>query len=183
MKGAFVKVTYSSTYYGGDYSYTGNEPTVLVPAEGDIEEGFKALTNLDAVHILHYTEDELYNKHGDELEGDIITNEAEVLKMLGVESVERAKRNVYKYTDCGAWIEFEEGGIKIGSIVEGCDTGTIIYNLEYPFSNELYDKCMEAIEEEADQLWEWANSEDCDESAQPCFYGGELGAYQDGVSC
>ena len=26
----------------------------------------------------------------------------------------RIKRGVYKYTDCGAWIEFNENGVKLG---------------------------------------------------------------------
>lgn len=30
-------------------------------------------------------------------------------------------RAVYKGTDCGAWCEFDEEGIKVGTIVEGSD--------------------------------------------------------------
>lgn len=37
------------------------------------------------------------------------------------EKISRIKKSVYKYTDCGAWIDFDEKGIKVGSIVEGYD--------------------------------------------------------------
>lgn len=33
----------------------------------------------------------------------------------------RIDRAVYKNTDCGAWIRFDEQGIKVGTIVEGSD--------------------------------------------------------------
>ena len=34
---------------------------------------------------------------------------------------EMIEKLVYKHTDCGAWIKFDENGIKIGTIVEGSD--------------------------------------------------------------
>jgi hypothetical protein len=89
-----------------------------------------------------------------------INNSIEMCKYVSAENEEQARRHVYKYTNCGAWISFERQGIKIGSIVEGCDFGTRSYLLEYPFTPELYDRVIGAIEKEADATWKWANEED-----------------------
>ncbi len=88
---------------------------------------------------------------------EIIKNQQDMLNALSADNVEDAKRNVYKYTDCGAWIEFELDGIRVGSIVEGCSFGTAIYPLKYPFTDADYDARITAIEAEADALWDWAN--------------------------
>lgn len=37
------------------------------------------------------------------------------------EAEQRIDRAVYKGTDCGAWVKFDEQGIVVGSIVEGSD--------------------------------------------------------------
>jgi len=42
-------------------------------------------------------------------------------RMCSEESFNQVKRNTYKYTDCGAWIDEDEKGITVGSIVEGAD--------------------------------------------------------------
>jgi hypothetical protein len=88
---------------------------------------------------------------------ETIKNQQDMLDALSADNVEDAKRNVYKYTDCGAWIEFESDGIRVGSIVEGCDFGTAIYPLKYPFTDKDYDDRIAAIEAEASALWDWAN--------------------------
>jgi hypothetical protein len=77
----------------------------------------------------------------------------------GKEELERSiERNVYKHTECGAWIDFTDTGIRIGSIVEGSDVGTSSFALDYPFEEETYRQCEAAIEKEADAIWEWANT-------------------------
>ena len=89
-----------------------------------------------------------------------ITCEQNVLVMLEAHDREQAKRHVYKYTDCGAWIEFHDWGIRLGSIVEGCSFGTATYSLRYPFHPRDYEARIKAIEAEASALWNWANSDD-----------------------
>jgi hypothetical protein len=90
----------------------------------------------------------------------MIENREDVLKMLCAEDEEEAKRNVYKYTDCGAWINFGESSITVGSIVEGCDVGgTDSFEMEYPFSAERYQENIDEIERQADLIWDWANVE------------------------
>lgn len=75
------------------------------------------------------------------------------------------KKALYRDTNCGAWIEFEDAGIKVGSIVEGLDFGTNIYPLSYPFTSEDLEKRVQAIEAEAHALWVWCNEDGCEGDA------------------
>lgn len=83
-----------------------------------------------------------------------------VLDFFSAETEEQCGHRIYKYTDCGAWIEFNDKGIKIGSIVEGCDFGTVIYTLNYAdnFNSKDIQDRIDAVESEADALWIWANA-------------------------
>ena len=42
-------------------------------------------------------------------------------EIYGTREISLIKKYVYKYTDCGAWIEFDSEGILVGTIVEGSD--------------------------------------------------------------
>lgn len=77
----------------------------------------------------------------------------------------KMKRALYKGTDCGAWIEFDADGVRVGSIVEGCDFGTASYNLKYPFEKSDLEERLQAIEKEADAVWKWANEQACEGDA------------------
>lgn len=45
-----------------------------------------------------------------------------IAKSIGVEpNAELIDRAIYKGTDCGAWVRFDEQGVKVGTIVEGSD--------------------------------------------------------------
>lgn len=98
-----------------------------------------------------------------------IKNEAILLAYLEAKDRKQAQKYVYKYTDCGAWIEFEPDGIKLGSIVEGADFGTWIYPLKYPFTKDDYNARIAAIEEEADLIWDWANKDENEGLDAPDF--------------
>jgi hypothetical protein len=81
-----------------------------------------------------------------------------VFEFFSASDEQQAIRNCYKYTDCGAFIEFKNDGIVIGSIVEGSDVGTQIYNLNYNKDKvEKLSSTMELIEAEASLIWAWAN--------------------------
>jgi hypothetical protein len=90
----------------------------------------------------------------------MIENEADMLKTMQATTREGAERNLYEYSNCGAWIEFLDYGIRIGSIVEGCEFDTATYPLTYPFSEKDYSDRVEAIEAEAKDTWKWANESD-----------------------
>lgn len=95
----------------------------------------------------------------------MIKNLKALLDVYCVEDERGMIRSIYKSTDCGAWIEFFPQGIRLGSIVEGCDHGTEVYTLVYPFTTHDVDARINAIEVEADAIWKWANELDGDETA------------------
>jgi hypothetical protein len=70
---------------------------------------------------------------------------------------------LFDSTDCGAWIEFRDDCVRVGSIVEGCDFGTSIYPLKYPFSDVSYYARIAAVEHDADETFKWANDTDDDD--------------------
>jgi len=113
----------------------------------------------------------------------MVKSQDELLTRLGCESCEQAKRGLYKSTSCGAWIEFENDSIVLGSIVEGADFGTTKYRLPYPFPIELYERVVEAIEAEADAVWTWANETDQEADAPDIALDyRDLEPYRDGQS-
>ena len=72
------------------------------------------------------------------------------------------KRGVYKYTSCGAWVEFTQTGLVLGSIIEGVEQCTESHTLNYPFTDEAYWAALEAIEKEAQEIWNATHGcEDC----------------------
>lgn len=86
-----------------------------------------------------------------------IEKEADLLKRLEAETREQARRYLYKTTECGAWIVFEEDGIRIGSIIEGCDFDAQTHTLKYPFTELDLDVAIRTIEDEVDVYWKLAN--------------------------
>ncbi len=83
-------------------------------------------------------------------------------KLPDTEATESMKRIVYKYTNCGAWIVFDEKGITVGSIVEGVDQGTDSHELEYPFTIDEYNAALQEVEDEASSIWnETHGCDDC----------------------
>lgn len=82
-----------------------------------------------------------------------------VLDWFAAETEAQCRRRLYKATDCGAWVEFGEDGITLGSIVEGCDFGTNVYLLRWGngFKAEDIQARIDEIEREAEALWKWCN--------------------------
>jgi hypothetical protein len=101
-----------------------------------------------------------------------IHNVAELCEQLGVEHPEQIARCLYKATDCGAWIRLSADSVLVGSIVEGADFGTATYRLRYPFTMEDFDARIQAIEVEADAIWQWANLEGEDEDGRTAAEAG-----------
>lgn len=93
-----------------------------------------------------------------------------VLDFFSAETEAQCKSRIYKNTSCGAWIAFNEGGIVIGSIVEGCDFGTATYPLYYgdDFTSGDIQERIDAVEKEASDIWDWCN--------RPCDKNGKFRA-------
>ena len=74
-------------------------------------------------------------------------------------TVPRIERDIYKYTDCGAWITWDEQSVTIGSIVEGSDA-EFSKKFNFPVMSEGLDDWMEELENLTDEAWHEANDEE-----------------------
>ena len=91
--------------------------------------------------------------------------------IYGVEQLENAlgcerdiATTVYKYTSCGAWVALDYyGWIRMGSIVEGVDECTDVFELEFgKFTIDDFNKALDSIEEQAKEIWDRTHGcEDC----------------------
>ncbi|MBO5967285.1 MAG: hypothetical protein J6S14_02170 [Clostridia bacterium] len=76
-------------------------------------------------------------------------------------SVNRLERDIYKYTDCGAWITYDSGSVTVGSIVEGSDA-EFSHDFVFPFSSESFDCWLDELEALTDEAWHEANDDGWD---------------------
>ena len=77
-------------------------------------------------------------------------------------------RRLYKATACGAWIIEEKEGVAIGSIVEGSDADCETHRIKWgDITADSLQKAIDAIEEEAEELWEEANGDEYVEYDDP----------------
>jgi hypothetical protein len=111
--------------------------------------------------------------HNDHLDPDLHDFQPEapeshqtVLDFFSAENEADAISNCSKYNG-GLWLEFTPTDIILGSIVEGCDFGTMTYILHYAdnFTGADVQARINAIERDANAIWEWANRP-CDKNGK-----------------
>ena len=108
------------------------------------------------------------------------------LRGHGEETLNDLSRSVYKYTSCGAWVDEDEQGVTLGSIVEGVDEGTETHNLQYPFTIDQFQDALQAVEDEAKEIWNATHGcEDCHAHPQVDEWGNEneFGAWSINPEC
>lgn len=113
------------------------------------------------------------------------------LRGCGEETFEQLKRNVYKYTSCGAYVAEVDPPDKpkallLSSIVEGVDDGTEIHYLPYPFTIDQFQDALQAVEDEAKEIWNATHGcEDCHDHPQVDEWGNEneFGAWPINPEC
>tara|TARA_R110000764_G_scaffold35204_1_gene78706 strand:+ start:2714 stop:3070 length:357 start_codon:yes stop_codon:yes gene_type:complete len=105
-----------------------------------------------------YLDPDRYLGNDTELNEDDVYDIASFLELRNLDEAtfDQIKRNTYKFTDCGAWVSEDEHGIDVGSIVEGVDEGTPTHSLKYPFPIKKFWEELQAVEDEADQIWKFA---------------------------
>lgn len=102
-----------------------------------------------------------------------VENEYDLLRMSGVEDRQDFERRVYSDTSCGPWVEWTEGGIRVGSIVEGVDEFPAPRDLDYPFMPEDLERALADVDEDANRIW--LNTHGCEKCWPPgCVFGGSL---------
>lgn len=79
----------------------------------------------------------------------------------GEDNLDHLARSVYKYTDCGAWIMWDDTGFTIGSIVEGSDA-EFSKRFDYPVESNLVDDWFDELDKLTDEAWFLANCEEED---------------------
>jgi hypothetical protein len=95
-----------------------------------------------------------------------------IAKDIGMEAdASRIDRAVYKGTDCGAWVQFKDDGILVGTIVEGSDAE---YSEFVPYTGDeetvthfwaAIDRCEDFADEHFDNSpWEEDDEEHDDTS-------------------
>jgi hypothetical protein len=102
----------------------------------------------------------------------MINNEKELgLEILGRPGSRAAiEARLYRDTACGAWLQFTEQGVAIGSIVKGPEVDTETHYLDFPFKTTEFWHHISLIEDEADWIrYEW-NDENHD-NVEPMIYG------------
>lgn len=88
-----------------------------------------------------------------------ITDVAE--KWLGV-SVSDLEKSLYKGTACGAWINWDDSKVSIGSIVEGSDA-EFDETFLFPVESEALDDWLDELENLTDEAWKEANCSEGEE--------------------
>lgn len=86
-----------------------------------------------------------------------INNIEEYASYLGI-PVDSLKRSIYKYTDCGAWIDWDDNRVTIGSIVEGSDA-EFSKTFLFPVEVSRIDNWLDELERLTDEAWHEANDE------------------------
>ena len=76
--------------------------------------------------------------------------------------VHRIEKALFKGTACGAWIEFPDDGLVVGSIVEGSDVDCESYSFDWTGEEDVESfltNALDEIEMEAEELWRECNDE------------------------
>ena len=88
----------------------------------------------------------------------LIRNIEELAHEMG-SSVDSLARDVYKHTECGAGISWDDGWVTIGSIVEGSDA-EFAKTFSFPVTLDEIDDWFEELERLTDEAWREANEDD-----------------------
>ena len=88
-----------------------------------------------------------------------INNINDFCKYFGSDSPRRLEHDIYKYTDCGAWIKWDDKSVTIGSIVEGSDA-EFDKKFSFPVESKDIDDWLDELNELTDEAWHEANDDD-----------------------
>jgi len=79
----------------------------------------------------------------------MIRDLGDLLDLYGVDSLAGLDRQVYKQTACGAWVREIDGGVNVGSSVEGHDA-EFLETLDFPFTVDDWRRTLRGLEAEVD---------------------------------
>lgn len=106
-----------------------------------------------------YKRYDAYSGTGD---GTVICSINDLCEYLGT-TPDRIERDMFKYTDCGMPIAWDNEKVTLCVYAEGADAEWS-HDLLFPFTGKDFDSMVEVVEEESDELWhEWNDDKECDE--------------------
>ena len=88
----------------------------------------------------------------------LITNLDDLCEYRGAKDSWELEHDLYKYTDCGAWITLTNDVVTIGSIVEGSGA-EFSRSFAYPFDSDDLDDWIDELEALVDGAWCEANGD------------------------
>ena len=89
----------------------------------------------------------------------VVNNIMDIVKGKGLETPEQLHHFVYKYTNCGAYIYWDERSVSIGSTVEGSyeEFNETFY---FPVESWILDHWVHYLEELCEQAWRDAHKDE-----------------------
>ena len=103
----------------------------------------------------YYKRVEAYSGDGDQT---VICSIDDLCKYLNT-TPDRIKRDMFKYTECGTPIEWDDEKVTLAVYAEGADGG-YSHDLFFPFTGKEFDKLVERVDKESDELWHMWNDEE-----------------------
>ena len=94
-----------------------------------------------------------------------INNIKDFCTAMYADDEQQMKQDLYRYTNCGAWIEWDEDSVTIGSIVEGSEA-EFQNTFTFPFESEEAEDWIEELEDLCEQAWNEANGYEEDEDEE-----------------
>ena len=73
-------------------------------------------------------------------------------------TVDQLRHDMYKYTECGAWITWDNKRVSVGSIVEG-SSAEFSNTFEFPFSICDFQSWVDELDILCDEAWHEANDD------------------------
>jgi hypothetical protein len=89
----------------------------------------------------------------------MISSETEFLDAFDCDARKEMGQMIYGETECGAWIEFDDNGFSIGSIVEGSDA-EFSETFTYPFQSDTFFDYVDTLERQVEEAFREANDEE-----------------------
>ena len=106
----------------------------------------------------YYKSVKTYSGEGDET---VICSVEDLCKHLGT-TPDRFARDMFKYTNCGMPIAWDDDKVTLCVYAEGADAEWS-HDLFFPFTAGEFDRMVAVVEEESDELWHEWNDDDEEE--------------------
>ena len=123
---------------------------------GQYESKVETTETQDVYQGYEYEDYKVFSGEGDET---VICSIEDLCEALGT-TVDDIESYMYKYTDCGMPISWDDHGVTLVGYVEGADCDGPSETLAFPFTLKDFNETVDALEAEADVMWHEWNDDD-----------------------